>query len=52
MPPSPWLSARMTTRQYLTEMVRISAQTISDRLPSATAALILPPASPTTVWKV
>ena len=35
MPPSPRLSARITKRQYFTEMVTISVQTMSDRIASA-----------------
>jgi hypothetical protein len=38
MPPSPWLSARITNRQYLIEMVRISSQKISESDPSAADA--------------
>ncbi len=52
MPPSPWLSARMTNRQYLTEMVMISAQKISDRLPSAASGEKCPPVAPTTACSV
>jgi hypothetical protein len=36
-------SARMTNRQYLTEMVMISAQKISERLPSAASGEKCPP---------
>ncbi len=35
MPPSPWLSARITNRQYLIETVMISSQKISESDPSA-----------------
>ena len=35
MPPSPWLSARMTNRQYFIEIVMIRVQTINERTPSA-----------------
>jgi hypothetical protein len=49
MPPSPWLSARMTSRQYLIEMVTISVHTISDSTPSALASVKWPPAASTTV---
>ena len=52
MPPSPWLSARMTNTQYFSDTVTIRAQTISDRLSSATAPVSLPPTAPTTVCKV
>jgi hypothetical protein len=38
MPPSPWLSARITNRQYLIEMVMISSQKISESDPSAADA--------------
>jgi hypothetical protein len=43
MPPSPWLSARITNQQYLTEMVIMSAQKIRDRLPSAADRSSVPP---------
>ena len=42
MPPSPWLSARITNRQYLIEMVMISSQKISESDPSAPDADKLP----------
>ncbi len=35
MPPSPWLSARMTSARYLIEMMTISAQKAIDATPSA-----------------
>ena len=38
MPPSPRLSARITNRQYLIEIVMMSVQTISDSVPRAPAA--------------
>ena len=34
MPPSPWLSARMTKTRYLTETTMTSDQKISDSTPS------------------
>jgi hypothetical protein len=33
MPPSPWLSARITNTRYLIETTMISAQKISDSTP-------------------
>ena len=52
MPPSPRLSARMTNRQYLTETVMMSVQTISDRIAKALAGVKWPPVEETTVCKV
>ena len=52
MPPSPWLSARMTKRQYFTEMVMTSAQKTSDRIPSAACGVNLTPRVWTTVSSV
>ena len=49
MPPSPRLSARITNRQYFTEMVMISVHRISDRTPSALSAVKRPPIACTTV---
>ena len=51
MPPSPSLSARMTRATYLIDMVMISVQTISDRIPSATSGGE-PPAHSSTVLSV
>ena len=34
MPPSPWLSARITSARYLIEMMMISAQNTTDATPS------------------
>ncbi len=39
MPPSPSLSARSTNVQYLSEMTRMSAQKMSDRMPSTFSGL-------------
>ena len=33
MPPSPWLSARITNERYLIEMITISAQNTIDATP-------------------
>ncbi len=52
IPPSPRLSARMTNRQYLIEMVMISVQTMSERMPSALCAVNFPPSACTTVCRV
>ena len=49
MPPSPRLSARITNRQYLIEIVRINDQTMSDKMPSAASWVNLPPTACTTV---
>ena len=46
MPPSPWLSARITKTQYLIETVTISAQTTSDSKPNASSADGWPPDRP------
>ena len=43
MPPSPWLSARKINRAYLTEMIRISAQRISDTTPRIASGTSGPP---------
>jgi hypothetical protein len=43
IPPSPWLSAPMASRQYLIDIVMISSHVISDNDPSAAAASNLPP---------
>ena len=43
MPPSPRLSARITNRQYLIEMVTIKVQNISDSTPSALCGVNWPP---------
>ena len=52
MPPSPWLSARITKTQYFTEMVMISVQTISDSTPKPNSGVNDPPAACTTVCSV
>src|SRR5450759_4257059 len=52
IPPSPRLSARITIRQYLIETVRISVQTMSERMPSAAGAVNRPPMACTTVCSV
>ena len=52
MPPSPWLSARMTKKQYFSEMVTSSVQKISDRTPNAVSAGELAPTEPMTVCMV
>ena len=39
MPPSPWLSARITSSRYLIEMMTISAQNTTDATPYALAWL-------------
>ena len=39
MPPSPWLSARITSGRYLIEMMMISAQNTSEATPSALASV-------------
>jgi hypothetical protein len=49
MPPSSWLSARITKMQYLIEMVSRIAQTTSDSSPIACAADGWPPTVPTIV---
>ena len=51
-PPSPRLSARMTKRQYFTEIVIISVQTINESTPSAEFVVKRRPAARTTVCKV
>ena len=43
MPPSPSLSARITSATYLIEVVMIRVQTISENKPSATSG-VAPPA--------
>ena len=35
IPPSPWLSARITSARYLIEMMMISAQNTTDATPNA-----------------
>ncbi len=52
MPPSPWLSARITKKQYFSDTISSSDQMISDSNPSAAAASTFPPASPSTVCMV
>ncbi len=39
MPPSPWLSARITNVRYLTTTTRVSAQNTRDRMPRVFARL-------------
>ena len=39
MPPSPWLSARITSARYLIEMMMISAQKAIDATPSALVSM-------------
>ena len=39
MPPSPWLSARMTKNRYLTEMMMTSAQNASEQIPNTFVAI-------------
>src|SRR5882724_8592951 len=41
IPPSPWLSARITKRQYLREIVMTSAHKISERTPMAASGINL-----------
>ena len=45
MPPSPSLSARMTTATYLIDVVISSVHTTSESMPSATSAVAPPPHS-------
>ena len=45
-PPSPLLSARRTSAMYLTEMMSISAQKMSERTPRTLARLTAMPCSP------
>ena len=52
MPPSPRLSARITNKQYLIEIVTMSVQTISDSVPSAPARVKWPSIACTTVCRV
>ena len=52
MPPSPWLSARMTNTQYLIATTRIGVQTISDSTPSTASVESVPPAVSSTVCMV
>ena len=52
IPPSPWLSARITSMAYFRVTTISSDQTSSDRLPSSTSWLAAPPASSTTVCSV
>ena len=40
MPPSPWLSARITNIRYLTEMIMTSAQNTTDATPRAFTGLV------------
>ena len=39
MPPSPWLSARMTRLMYLKLITKLSDQSTSDRMPSTLAGV-------------
>ena len=50
MPPSPWLSARMTITQYLMETLTISAQTTRESRPRASGAAGWPPTVSTMAW--
>ena len=43
MPPSPWLSARITSARYLTEMITINAQNTTEATPTCSPR---PPAAP------
>jgi hypothetical protein len=52
IPPSPSLSARMTIATYLTDVVMISVQTISDSMPRAAAGVASPSDHSSTVLKV
>ena len=52
MPPSPSLSARITTVTYLIEVVTSSVQMISDSMPKATAGVALSPAQSRAVFIV
>ena len=52
MPPSPWLSARITNRQYFTETVTSSVQKISDSTPSAAPWSTCGPVACSTVCRV
>jgi hypothetical protein len=45
MPPSPSLSARITTATYLIDVVIRSVHTISDSMPIATSGVAPPPQS-------
>ena len=40
MPPSPWLSARITSSRYLRQITMISDQNASDAMPYAIVTLI------------
>jgi hypothetical protein len=51
MPPSPSLSARITTATYLIEVVITSVQTMSDSMPIAVVGMT-PPAQSSAVFKV
>ena len=51
IPPSPSLSARMTTATYLNEVVINKVQMISDNMPTATAG-VAPPAQSSAVFRV
>ncbi len=52
IPPSPRLSARITNRQYFSEIVISKVQTIKERMPSALSGVKRPPAACTTVCSV
>ena len=43
MPPSPWLSARITKPMYLTTTMSVSAQKTSERMPRTLPRLIATP---------
>ena len=52
IPPSPWLSARMTKKQYFSEIVISRVQKISERTPSAVAPDAPVPTDPMIVCMV
>ncbi len=43
MPPSPWLSARITSTTYFSDTTTISAQKISDSTPSTASGVTVRP---------
>ena len=45
VPPSPWLSARMTKMTYLTATMRMMAQNTIDSTPRTVASVDAPPAA-------
>jgi hypothetical protein len=48
IPPSPWLSARITKRQYLREIVMTRAHKINERTPRVVSGVNCPPM----VWMI